>query len=47
MKKLKLFSKTYIFTMALITMIILVSHTLIYLGLPSVYISNKQNESDY
>lgn len=46
MKKLKLFSKTYIFTMALITMIILVSHTLIYLGLPSVYISNKQNESD-
>ena len=30
MKKLKLFSKTYIFTMALISMIIIISHILIY-----------------
>ena len=46
MKKLKLFSKTYIFTMALIIMIIIISHILIYLGLPKVYISNKEKESD-
>ena len=46
MKKLKLFSKTYIFTMALISMIIIISHILIYLGLPKVYISNKEKESD-
>lgn len=44
MRKLKLFSKTYIFTMALMSMIILISHTLIYITLPTVYISNKQKE---
>lgn len=44
MRKLKLFSKTYIFTMALMSMIILISHSLIYIALPKVYISNKQKE---
>lgn len=46
MKKLKLFSKTYIFTMGLISLIILTSNILIYLALPKVYISNKQKETD-
>ena len=44
MKKLKLFPKTYIFTMLLISMIILISHTLIYILLPTFYIGKKQNE---
>lgn len=46
MIKLKLFSKTYIFTMGLISMIILTSHILIYLALPNVYVNNKQKEVD-
>lgn len=46
MKKLKLFSKTYIFTMALISLILMISYSLIYLGLPKVYVSNKQKEAD-
>lgn len=46
MRKLKLFSKTYIFTMALMSMIILISHSLIYIALPKVYISNKQKEGN-
>lgn len=46
MRKLKLFSKTYIFTMALISLILMISYFLIYLGLPKVYVSNKQKEAD-
>ena len=46
MKKLKLFSKTYIFTIGLISLIILTSNILIYLALPSVYLNNKQKEAD-
>lgn len=46
MRKLKLFSKTYIFTMALISIMIIASHSLIYLALPQVYLNNKQKEAD-
>lgn len=44
MKKLKLFPKTYIFTMVLMTMIILISHTLLYMLLPTFYTDKKQKE---
>lgn len=44
MKKLKLFSKTYIFTMILMIMIIFVSHTLLYMFIPRFYNDKKQNE---
>lgn len=46
MNKLKLFSKTYIFTMGIISVIILISNILIYLALPKVYVNNKQKEAD-
>ena len=46
MNKLKLFSKTYIFTMGIISLIILISNVLIYLALPKVYVNNKQKEAD-
>ena len=46
MNKLKLFSKTYIFTMGIISLIILISSALIYLALPKVYMNNKQKEAD-
>ena len=46
MSKLKLFSKTYIFTMVIISIIILISNGLIYLALPKVYVNNKQKEAD-
>ena len=44
MKKLKLFSKTYIFTV--ISLIIFTSNILIYLAVPRVYLSNKEKEAD-
>ena len=46
MNKLRLFSKTYIFTMGIISVIILISNVLIYLALPKVYVNNKQKEAD-
>ena len=46
MNKLKLFSKTYIFNMGIISVIILISNVLIYLALPKVYVNNKQKEAD-
>lgn len=46
MKKLKLFQKTYIFTMMLIGVIIIISHTLIYIMLPSFYTNEKRTELD-
>ena len=46
MNKLKLFSKTYIFTMGIISVIILISNVLIYLALPKVSVNNKQKEAD-
>lgn len=46
MKKLKLFPKTYLFTMALMGMIILISHILLYLLLPQFYINKKQDTLD-
>ncbi|MBU5335426.1 sensor histidine kinase [Intestinibacter bartlettii] len=44
MKKLKLFQKTYLFTMVLMAIIILISHTLLYMLLPTFYISKKQHD---
>ncbi|MGL4109013.1 HAMP domain-containing sensor histidine kinase [Clostridium sp. LP20] len=44
MGNLKLFPKTYIFTMILMSMIIIVSHTLLYMLLPTLYNNKKQKE---
>lgn len=44
MRKLKLFPKTYLFTMILISMIIVISHVLIYLLLPTFYTNRKKDE---
>ena len=41
MKKLKLFQKTYLFTMALMGVMIIISHTLLYMLLPTFYINKK------
>lgn len=44
MRKLKLFPKTYLFTMILISIIILICHILIYILLPKFYINKKHVE---
>jgi two-component system sensor kinase Ihk len=44
MRKLKLFPKTYLFTMILMGMIILISHTLLYMLLPTFYMNKKQDD---
>lgn len=41
MKKLRLFSKTFLFTMLLMCIIILVSHCLLYFFMPGVYVNEK------
>lgn len=46
MRKLKLFQKTYLFTMILIGIIIIISHTLLYILLPTFYINKKQQDLD-
>ena len=46
MKKMKLFQKTYLFTVGLMAIIIIISHTLLYLLLPSVYTNKKQQDLD-
>ncbi len=46
MKKLKLFSKTYIFTVGLISLIIFTTNIFKYLAVPRVYLSNKEKEAD-
>lgn len=45
MRKLKLFPRTYLFTITLISMIILISHILIYLLLPTFYTNKKKEEA--
>ena len=44
MRKLKLFTKAYLFTMILISIIILICHILIYMLLPISYTNRKQAE---
>lgn len=44
MKKLKLFQKTYIFTIALMGIIIIIAHILLYIMLPTFYIGKKTGE---
>lgn len=44
MRKLKLFPRTYLFTITLISTIILISHILIYLLLPTFYVNKKKEE---
>ncbi|MDU5110272.1 MAG: hypothetical protein E6248_07475 [Clostridium sp.] len=46
MKKLKLFQKTYLFTMALMGIIIIISHTLLYMLLPTFYTNKKKQYLD-
>ena len=41
MKRMRLFSKTFLFTMLLMCIIILISHCLLYFLMPSVYIEEK------
>ncbi|WP_455543362.1 HAMP domain-containing sensor histidine kinase [Intestinibacter sp.] len=44
MKKLKLFQKTYLFTMILMALIIIISHTLLYMLLPTFYMNKKEQD---
>lgn len=44
MKKLKLFQKTYLFTMILVGIIIIISHTLLYMLLPTFYMNKKEQD---
>lgn len=44
MKKLNLFKKTYLFTMILMGIIIIISHTLLYILLPTFYMNKKQQD---
>ncbi len=46
MKKMKLFQKTYLFTVGLMAIIIIISHTLLYMLLPSFYTNEKQQDLD-
>lgn len=46
MKRLKLFQKTYLFTMVLMGIIIIISHTLLYMLLPTFYTNKKQQDLD-
>ena len=46
MKKMKLFQKTYLFTVGLMVIIIIISHTLLYMLLPSFYTNKKQQDLD-
>ena len=46
MKKMKLFQKTYLFTVGLMAIIIIISHTLLYMLLPSFYTNKKQQDLD-
>lgn len=46
MKKMKLFQKTYLFTVGLMAIIIIISHTLLYMILPSFYTNKKQQDLD-
>lgn len=44
MKNLKLFQKTYLFTMVLMGIIIIISHILLYIFLPAFYINKAKNQ---
>lgn len=46
MKKMKLFQKTYLFTVGLMAIMIIISHTLLYMLLPSFYTNKKQQDLD-
>ena len=46
MKKMKLFQKTYLFTVGLMAIINIISHTLLYMLLPSFYTNKKQQDLD-
>ena len=38
MKKMRLFTKTFVYTMMLMSLVILIAHALLYVMLPSEYI---------
>ena len=44
MKKLKLFPKTFLYTFSLMMVIVVVSHLLIYILLPTVYNQRQKSE---
>ena len=44
MKKMRLFTKTFIYTLLLMCLIVLIAHGLLYFLLPSVYVDQKNNE---
>ena len=41
MKKMRLFTKTFVYTMLLMSLVILVAHALLYFLLPSEYVKQK------
>lgn len=46
MKRMRLFTKTFLYTMLLMSIIILISHMLLYFMMPSVYLNNKVNSAN-
>lgn len=46
MKKMRLFTKTFVYTMLLMSLVILIAHALLYVMLPSEYIKQKNREAD-
>lgn len=46
MKKMRLFTKTFVYTMLLMSLVILVAHALLYFLLPSEYVKQKNREAD-
>lgn len=46
MKHMRLFTKTFLYTMLLMSVIIFISHMLLYVLMPTVYVNNKQSSAN-
>lgn len=46
MKRMRLFTRTFVYTMLLMSLVILIAHALLYVMLPSEYVKQKNQEAD-
>ena len=46
MKRMRLFTRTFVYTMLLMSLVILIAHALLYVMLPSEYVKQKNREAD-
>lgn len=46
MKRMRLFTRTFVYTMLLMSLVILIAHALLYVMLPSEYVKQKKREAD-